>query len=164
MSGNSKLSRSFLLAICNSTMIKRSAAGETAAERLRLCGCGYVDFALHWPQHFLIMFDLPSKGRSRDDIAGKNAFQTLLGSIIESQKEGALPEGDPHPLALMAWSVVHGIAKLAISGNLPYTSRQVLDFTQYASEAFVSGMGNLNWPGKFNGKSDRTGRTKLRGG
>ena len=54
-----------------------------------------------------------------------------------------MPEGDPHPLALMAWSIVHGIAKLAISGNLPYTSKQVLDFTQYASQAFVRGMGFL---------------------
>jgi hypothetical protein len=44
----------------------------------------------------------------------------------------------------MAWSIVHGIAKLAISGNLPpYTSKQVLDFTQYASQAFVRGMGFL---------------------
>jgi len=128
-------------------MKKRSVAGATAAERLRLCGCGYVDFALHWPQHFLVMFDLPSRGLPKHDTVGENAFQTLLGFIIESQKEGVLPEGDPHPLALMAWSMVHGIAKLAISGNLPYTSKQVLDFTQCASEAFVSGMGNLKQPG-----------------
>src|SRR6266550_2248426 len=120
-------------------MKKRSAAGKTAAERLRLGGCGYVDFALRWPQHFLVMFDLPSRELTKDETAGENAFQTLLELIIESQKEGALPEGDPHPLAPMAWSIVHGIAKLAISGNLPYTSKQVLDFTRNASEAFVSG-------------------------
>jgi AcrR family transcriptional regulator len=124
-------------------MKKRAAAGGTAAERLRLCGCGYVDFALHWPQHFLVMFDLPSSELPKDETASENAFQTLLGLIIESQKEGTLPEGDPHPLALMAWSIVHGIAKLAISGNLPYTSREVLEFTQYASQAFVRGMSFL---------------------
>jgi AcrR family transcriptional regulator len=140
-------------------MKRRSAAGKTAAERLRLCGCGYVDFALHWPQHFLVMFDPPSGELHRDEAVGKNAFQTLLGFIVELQKEDALPEGDPHPLALMAWSIVHGIAKLAISGNLPYSSRQVLDFTQYASEAFVSGMGNLKRPGKFNCKRGGPGKT-----
>ena len=122
-------------------MKKRSAAGATAADRLRLCGCGYVDFAMRWPQHFLVMFDRPPPRLPGQDTAGKNAFQTLLGFIIESQKEGALPEGDPYPPALMAWSMVHGIAKLAISGNLPYTSRQVLDFTQATSEALLSGMG-----------------------
>jgi len=119
-------------------MRKRSLAGATAADRLRLCGYAYVDFALRWPQHFLVMFDMRERGT-----VGENAFQTLLQFIVESQKEGALPEGDPHPLALMAWSLVHGIAKLAISGNLPYTSKQVLEFARDASKAFVNGMGSL---------------------
>jgi AcrR family transcriptional regulator len=123
-------------------MRKRSRAGSTAADRLRLCGCGYVEFAIRWPQHFLVMFDLPKRGTF-----GENAFQTLLEFIVESQKEGALPAGDPHPLALMAWSLVHGIAKLANSGKLPYTSKQVLEFTEHASEAFVSGMRDLKQRG-----------------
>jgi AcrR family transcriptional regulator len=123
-------------------MRKRSLAGSTAADRLRLCGCGYVAFAVRWPQHFLVMFEVPKRRP-----LGENAFQTLLECIVESQKEGALPEGDPHPLALMAWSLVHGIAKLAISGNLPYTSRQVLEFTERASKAFVSGMRDVKQRG-----------------
>ena len=126
------------------SMKKWSLAGARGEDRLRLCGCGYVDFALRWPQHFLAMFDLRERGT-----IGENAFQTLLQFIVESQKEGALPEGDPHPLALMAWSLVHGIAKLAISGNLPYSSTQVLEFTQTASEAFVSGMGSLKHTWEF---------------
>ena len=89
------------------------------------------------------MFDLPSRGLPEHDKVGENAFHTFLGFIIESQKEGALPEGDPHPLALMAWSLVHGIEKPAISGNLPYSSKQVLDFSDSATEAFVGGMGSL---------------------
>jgi AcrR family transcriptional regulator len=126
-------------------MKKWSFAGATAADRLRLCGCGYVDFALRWPQHCLVMFDLPSlsRGLSGHEEIGENAFQTLLGFITEAQNEGALPEGDPYPLALMAWSLVHGIAKLAISGKLPYAPAQVLDFTECASKAFVSGMRDL---------------------
>jgi AcrR family transcriptional regulator len=51
-------------------MRKRSLAGTTAADRLRLCGCGYVDFALRWPQRFLAMFDLPERGT-----IGENAFK-----------------------------------------------------------------------------------------
>jgi len=143
-------------------MKKRSAAGAKAAERLMLCGCGYVDFALRWPHHFLVMFDLPSRGLPKHDTVGENAFQTLLGFIIESQKEGALPEGDPHPLALMAWSIVHGIAKLAISGNLPSSSKQVIDFTRYASEAFVSGMGTLKQLGSSRAVSQKRQPKKLK--
>src|SRR5260370_25513178 len=44
------------------TMKRRSVAGKTAAERLRLCGCAYVDCALRWPQHFLVRVDLASSG------------------------------------------------------------------------------------------------------
>jgi len=130
--------------------MKRSATeGGTAIDRLRLCGCGYVDFALRWPQHFIVMFDLPSapEDYSRRQIVGKNAFQILLDFIIDSQKEGGLPRGDPLPLALMAWSLVHGIAKLATSGHLPYTLGQTLDFTRWVSQAFASGMKDLKMPG-----------------
>jgi AcrR family transcriptional regulator len=119
-------------------MKQRSRAGATAADRLRLSGVGYVDFAMRWPQHFLVMFDVPGDGT-----VGEEAFAALLEFVVESQKEGALPEGDPHPLALMAWSLVHGIAKLATSRNLPYTPKQVLEFTQNASKAFVSGLRSL---------------------
>ena len=130
-------------------MKQSGAEGSTAIDRLRLCGCGYVDFALRWPQHFLVMFDLPSapEDYSSREIVGKNAFQILLDFIIDSQKEGSLPRGDPLPLALIAWSLVHGIAKLAISGHLPYTLGQTLDFTRWVSQAFASGMKDLKMPG-----------------
>jgi AcrR family transcriptional regulator len=86
--------------------MKRSAArGSAAEERFRLCGRGYVGFALRWPQHFLVMFDLPF---SRDKYpeyakAGDEAFATLLALIVECQETGVLARGDPKPLAFMAW-------------------------------------------------------------
>jgi hypothetical protein len=40
----------------------------------------------------------------------------------------------------MAWSLVHGIAKLAISGNLPLNARSTIEFTRSASQAIFSGM------------------------
>src|ERR1700681_3709035 len=43
---------------------KTMSRGETARERLQLCGLGYVDFALKWPQHLLVMFDLPVAARN----------------------------------------------------------------------------------------------------
>src|SRR5450631_4344387 len=41
------------------SMQKSMARGLSPLERLELCGCGYVAFALRWPHHFLVMFDLP---------------------------------------------------------------------------------------------------------
>jgi AcrR family transcriptional regulator len=123
-------------------MQKSSARGKTALERLQLSGCGYVDFALRWPHHFLVMFDLPksSHERCKDAPVGKNAFDVLMGCIMAAQQSGDLPAGDPLPQAWTAWSLVHGIAKLAVSGNLPLSHRAILDFTRRATEVFYGGL------------------------
>jgi AcrR family transcriptional regulator len=124
--------------------MKRSAArGSTAEERFRLCGRGYVSFALRWPQHFRVMFDLPS-GRDKypeHAKAGDEAFATLLAFVVECQEAGVLSRGNPEPLAFMAWSMVHGIAKLGASRQLPFQKDGILDFVDDASRVMTAGMG-----------------------
>ena len=123
-------------------MQKTLARGKSPRERLQLCGCGYVDFALRWPRHFLVMFDLPPALREhcKNTRIGENAFRVLLDCITAAQQSSDLPAGDPSPLAWTAWSLVHGIAKLAISGNLPLNARSTIEFTRSASQAIFSGM------------------------
>ena len=124
------------------TMKRAAARGLTATDRLRLCGRGYVDFAQRWPQHFLVMFDLPVNGAEYPEYAaaGTQAFQTLLDSILQCQEAGALPPGDPSPMALASWSMVHGVAKLAIGRRLPFSAAGVLDFTNYLADVLMHGM------------------------
>jgi AcrR family transcriptional regulator len=119
------------------SMQKSMARATSPLERLQECGCGYVAFALRWPQHFLVMFDLPpaSHGEEKQYPAGQNAFAVLERCIAEAQRSGDLPAGDPLPLAWTAWSLVHGIAKLAISGNLPFNARSTIEFTRNASKS-----------------------------
>jgi AcrR family transcriptional regulator len=130
----------------NDAMIGQAAAGKTGVERLELCGRAYVSFALRWPGHFTAMFDLaPQFGEDRLPVdngasAGETAFQTLVGVIVQCQNEKAFPEGNPLPFALMAWSIVHGIAKLAVSGHLSWTKEGVLDFTSKATAALNRGL------------------------
>lgn len=126
-----------------SAMRKAMAPGKTPRERLELCGCGYVDFALRWPQHLLVMFDLPASWRERqkhNQPIGGDAFRVLLDCIVAAQLSGDLPAGDPQPLAWTAWSLVHGIAKLATGGNLPLAARATLTFTRGAAQALVNGL------------------------
>ena len=123
-------------------MQKTLARGKSPRERLQLCGCGYVNFALRWPQHFLVMFDLPPALREscKNQGIGDNAFRVLLGCITAAQQSGDLRAGDVLPLAWTAWSLVHGIAKLAISGNLPLTASSTIEFTRRASQAIFGEM------------------------
>lgn len=68
--------------------------------------------------------------------AAESAFAVLLHFITAAQSEGALAAGDPLPLALTSWAVVHGLAKLAINNRLPMKPRQVLKFF----DDFVAGV------------------------
>jgi AcrR family transcriptional regulator len=117
--------------------------GATAMERLQLSGSGYVEFALRWPNHFAVLFDLPRVLPGCGDAknpAGLGAFGVLIRCIEAAQAEGSLPAGDPLPVALTAWSLVHGIAKLAVSGTLPMSPEQTLGFTRMATERLTAGL------------------------
>ena len=126
----------------------REAMGPatSARERLILCGCGYVEFALRWPQHLLVMFDLPTGWRERGlkswtgPRIGEDAYRVLLDCIVAAQHAGDLAAGDPQPLAWAAWSLVHGIAKLITGANLPLSPSAAAEFTRGAAQALIAGL------------------------
>jgi AcrR family transcriptional regulator len=121
-----------------------------ALTRLKLAGLAYVKFALRRPEHFTVMFDAPasklseklcfnpSKMKSKYPEAAEAAeesFRTLLSFVAACQNEGVLPPGDTKEMALLAWSMVHGVAKLAITGRLPFSSKgEVVRFAEYVIE------------------------------
>src|SRR5580700_926044 len=104
-----------------------ASAGPKAnpVNRLRRSGLAYVDFALRWPQHFAAMFDAPWKQPDYPECAAaaQRCFQTLLGLVRDCQAAGQMPAGDPERLAYHAWSLVHGISKLANAGQFPWRSK-----------------------------------------
>lgn len=126
-------------------MNKAMAKGRNAVERLSLAGRGYVQFALQWPQHVLVMFEGPKPMEPRPEHveAAARAFQTLLDAIVGVQAEGGLPKGDPYPLAVVAWSGMHGLAKLAIGGQLTFNAKQTLEFADYLAAVLAQGMASV---------------------
>ena len=124
------------------SMVKTAKSGSGALDELRLSGRGYVQFALRYPQHFAVMFDAPRRFDLHPETraAGECAFGTLVRYIEGCQAEGSLPKEDAKSLALLAWSMVHGVAKLAISGQLPWReAAQVLHFTDKATGVLALG-------------------------
>lgn len=106
----------------------------TGVARLKRAGLAYVEFALRRPEHFTVMFDAAVSERKTPDSAqaADQAFGTLLGLVKSCQDEGRLPSGDVHQFALFAWSMVHGVAKLATAKRLPYESTaEVLKFANF---------------------------------
>ncbi len=113
-------------------------AGErrsNALDKLKQSGLAYVAFAVRSPEHFTVMFDAPVI-RSKDPDylqASQEAFQTLVTFIRNCQEDGELPGGGTLERALYAWSLVHGIAKLAVAGRFPFrTKAALLKFARFA--------------------------------
>jgi len=126
-------------------MTKAAEPASGPLERFRLSGRGYVEFALCYPQHFTVMFEGSWRFERypQTRAAGERAFGTLVRYVEQCQEGGALPPGDARPFALLAWSMVHGVAKLAIGGRLPLSgAADVLRFTDTATAALWRGLGH----------------------
>jgi AcrR family transcriptional regulator len=123
---------------------KPSRARNPALRRFHASGLAYVRFALHSPEHLMVMFDWPLDLDRYPELsaAARRAFSVLVGLVEAAQRERSLPDGDPVALACIAWSMVHGVAKLAISKSLPFQSEaEILRFAERAIHALHHGMG-----------------------
>ena len=84
-------------------------------------GLAYVRFALAHPGHYRVMFGgFVAKTDCDPDLMteASGAFGVLLSALVELQQQKLVRQGNPEPLALFVWSSVHGIAMLAIDGQL----------------------------------------------
>lgn len=119
-------------------------AGERQSkplDRLKQSGLAYVAFAIRRPEHFTVMFDSPVIACKDDEYlqASQEAFDTLVNYIRICQDQGQMPAGNTLERALYAWSLVHGIAKLAVAGRFPFrTKAALLKFALFAINESVS--------------------------
>lgn len=87
-------------------------------------GVAYVAFARDYPAHFEVMFSPTLLDLDDPELAAarSSTFAQLLGGVADTTRaagrEGA--SGDPVDAAAVvaAWAIVHGIATLALTGNL----------------------------------------------
>jgi AcrR family transcriptional regulator len=95
----------------------RPADGPAVLEAV---GRGYVKFALANPGRFEVMFrlDLLNADDPGFVSASEGAYSLLVSTVARCQAEGFLGANDPEVVAVSAWSMVHGLAALWISGRL----------------------------------------------
>lgn len=98
---------------------------------LEAMGEAYVHFAVAHPSHYRVMFGGFVRDHAPDpELAkeGAGAFQVLVDAIVAQQKEGRLRSDNPLALAQYIWANVHGIAMLAIDGQLKQPIDEVIRF------------------------------------
>jgi AcrR family transcriptional regulator len=84
-------------------------------------GLAYVRFALANPGHYRVMFGgFVAKADCDPELTAEasGAFGVLLAALTELQRQDLVRAGDLEALALFVWSTVHGVAMLAIDGQL----------------------------------------------
>lgn len=99
-----------------------AAAGAAPDPRARVTELGraYVRWAVAHPDHYRVMFGAEVSQADHPDlaVAGERAFGDLLDAITACQQAGVVAAQDPRTLAAPLWSLVHGVASLAIGGEL----------------------------------------------
>ena len=93
------------------------------ATTLAAVGRGYVRFAVSEPAQFEVMFRFDALDEDAPELvqATDAAYSLLSATIERCRLEGSLGDLDPTLVGVSAWSIVHGLASLWISGWL--TSR-----------------------------------------
>jgi len=115
-------------------MLEAGGQQANALDRLKQAGLAYVSFALRRPEHFAVMLEAPFSKQKYPEAgaAAERAFSVLVSLVKGCQEKKQLITGSPLDLALLAWSMVHGIAKLAITGRLPHRSKaEILKFAAF---------------------------------
>jgi AcrR family transcriptional regulator len=72
---------------------------------------------------------------------GAGAFQVLVDAIVAQQKDGLVRADTPLALAQYIWANVHGIAMLAIDGQL---KQPIDDVVRFANERMRTGIESSN--------------------
>lgn len=124
----------------------RAAWGESGATRpgFERMGAAYVRFAVANPSHYRVMFgDHRHLCEREPGLAAEaiGSFQVLVDAIVALQRDGLMRNDDPTVLAQFIWASVHGIAMLAINGQLGPASGPHLDsIVQFALKRLHTGI------------------------
>jgi AcrR family transcriptional regulator len=95
-------------------------AGESALDRHRAIGMGYIRFAVESPAYFRLLTSRPYlfEPDAEFHAAYQRLFETIREATVAAQQEGWAVGSDPDDLLLASWSVVHGFAMLWVEGGI----------------------------------------------
>jgi AcrR family transcriptional regulator len=112
---------------------------QDSAAELAAIGRGYIRFALAHPAHFEVMFRLDAlvPDNAEFTAASEAAYGLLVATIERCRAAGRLHGRSPELIAVSAWSLVHGLSALWISGRL---SERITEQDPERLAAAVSGL------------------------
>jgi AcrR family transcriptional regulator len=116
--------------------------GGRGREAFEAMGAAYVRFAVANPSHYRVMFGGvvdPTACDGELAVEAEGAFTALVDALSELQRTGLVRSDDTTVMARFVWAVVHGVARLAIDGQLRAPGA-VDQLTRYAIERLHTGI------------------------
>lgn len=115
-----------------------------ARARFMAQGRAYVDFALEQPERFAVMFGPQGAGACSSGGSGQalpaGPWGALARALDDLVQAGVLPRERREGAELLAWSAIHGLATLLVSGALAHAPGQVAAMTQRVGEDCLRAM------------------------
>jgi hypothetical protein len=105
-------------------------------------GVAYVRFAVANPSHYRVMFGkfvAPSGRVPELETEAAGALHALVDALIALQREGLVRADEPMTQARFVWALVHGVAMLAIDGQLHEPDATEI-LTRYALDRLAVGI------------------------
>ncbi len=105
-------------------------------------GVAYVRFAVANPSHYRVMFGGFVEPEACDPELAREAagaFQALVDALATLQRDALVRDDDTVMMARFVWAVVHGVAMLALDGQLREPG-SVDELVRYALERLGTGI------------------------
>jgi AcrR family transcriptional regulator len=118
-------------------------ANGRGREAFEAMGVAYVRFALAHPSHYRVMFGgFVEMGSADPELAAEaaGAFGALVDALVALQQAGLVRRDEPLLLARFIWAIVHGIARLAIDGQMRCSPDESEALTRFAIERVRTGI------------------------
>jgi AcrR family transcriptional regulator len=126
-----------------STAIRNAREKSTGPIRgLENAFIAYVAFAVENPTHYRLMFGprfLDFSRHPRLAETAREAFHQLEVTIRDGQQAGRIQPGASFDLALVCWSMAHGMSTLFIDGRIP-PGKNVRTFSRAACRSLLDGI------------------------
>ena len=113
------------------------------ASGFQAMGAAYVHFAIANPSHYRVMFGGFKELGGQDpelETEATASFNVLLDAIVALQRDRVLASDEPLVLAHYIWATVHGIAMLAIDGQLGPDPGAAETLVPYALSRLATGI------------------------
>ncbi|MFC4564235.1 TetR/AcrR family transcriptional regulator [Nocardiopsis mangrovi] len=94
--------------------------GTDGPDTLRRLFYAFIRRGIRRPEHYRLIFGerLTETEDGELQTAVAELMRTCVAVFVDGQRAGSVRPGDPHDLALLTWSALHGLITLAISGHL----------------------------------------------